>query len=111
MSSKQLTVDIDRYELLAKQVDGLEAELKESAMADSLLVEIKNERIAELESALAGFTEEAPINWDAASIPQSIPFDPENPAHRNQVVGSMSVGYARIYAARKLLNLPKPGVE
>lgn len=68
-------------------------------------------RIAELEAVLAGFTEEAPINWDAASIPQSVPFDPENPIHRNQAVGNMSVGYARIYAARKLLNLPKPGVE
>lgn len=71
-----------------------------------------SKRIAELEVALAGFTEEAPINWDAASIPQSVPFDPENPVHRNQAVGNMSVGYARIYAARKLLNKAEaPGVK
>lgn len=71
---------------------------------------IARRHITELEAALSGFTEDAPINWDAASIPQSVPFDPENPVHRNQAVGSMSVGYARIYAARKLLNLPRPEV-
>jgi len=97
-----------------KHIAKTESELRASLQALHKMATVAAQakgRITELESALAGFTEEAPINWDAASIPQSVPFDPENQVHRNQAVGSMSVGYARIYAARKLLNLPKPGVE